>query len=297
MKSNIGEFAALGTALCWSCGSIFFTIASRLIGSNEVNRLRLTLALFLLMITNFITFGEFLPIDASGIHWFWFGVSGVIGFTIGDSLLFRAFVLIGPRLTMLMMSLAPIFGTIIAWFFLSEILSLSKILAIAITLLGISWVILERKNDDHKGAHYFNGVLYGLGAAFCQALGLYLSKKGLVDNFSALSGNLIRIFIATIAIWLFAGLQGEASETVKKIGNKTARWTIVGGAFLGPFLGVFLSLVAIQHAYIGIASTLMALPPIILIPLSHWIFEEKVTMRAILGTIIAIFGVALIFIF
>jgi len=68
-----------------------------------------------------------------------------------------------------------------------------------------------------------------------------------------------------------------------------------GGALFGPFIGVWLSLVAVQYAYVGIASTLMALPPIFLIPLSWWIFREKISLVAIVGTIIAVIGVALIF--
>lgn len=295
MINNIGEIAALGTAFCWSFGSIFFTIAGRQVGANVVNRIRLVVALFLLMLTHLITFGKLLPFDATGSHWLWFGLSGIVGFTIGDTLLFNGFVLIGPRLSMLMMSLAPVFGTIIAWFLLSEILSLERILAIIITLGGISWVILEKKNNGDRKSHYLKGVLYGLGGAFCHALGLFLSKKGLTDNFSALSGNLIRILIATTTIWIFPFFQGEIIETIRKLNNKKARITILGGAFFGPFLGVWLSLIAIQNTYIGIASTLMALPPIILLPLSYWVFKEKITLRAILGTIIAISGVALIF--
>ncbi|MDH5185980.1 MAG: DMT family transporter [candidate division WOR-3 bacterium] len=299
---NIGEIAAIGTAFCWSFGSIFFTIAGRQIGANVVNRTRLVLALLLLMLVHLINFGSFLPIHASSSVWFWFGLSGIIGFTIGDTMLFNAFVYVGPRLSMLMMSLVPVFGTIIAWFLLNELLSLPKIIAIIITLAGISWVVFERRNvrltDRNKAqleAHYLKGILFGLGGAFCQALGLFFSKKGLANNFSPISGNLIRILIATATIWIIPSIQGKVIDSFKKLSNSKARLGVLGGAIFGPFLGVWLSLIAIQHAYIGIASTLMALPPIILLPLSYWIFKEEITPRAIFGTIIAIIGVALLF--
>ena len=281
--------------MCWSFGSIFFTISSRRIGYNVVNRVRLVLALLLLMFAHFIMYGRFIPANTTSYHWFWFGLSGIIGFAIGDTLLFRAFVLLGARLSMLLMSLVPVFGTIIAWLFLHEILGVTEIVAIIITIAGISWVILERKNEEYKKGHYFNGIMCGIGGALGQALGLILSKKGLGYDFSALSANIIRVFAATSILWIIAVLRGQIPQTFKKLQDTKATITLSGGALLGPFLGVWFSLVAIQYTFVGIASTLMALPPIFLIPLSHWVFKEKISLGAILGTIVAVIGVALIF--
>ncbi len=296
MEKYLGELAAIGTSFCWSFGSIFFTIASRLIGSTEVNRVRLVLGMLFLAGTHFIMYGMFFPLKSTAYHWFWFGISGVIGFTIGDTLLFRGYVLIGPRLTMLLMSLAPIFGAILAWVFLDESLKFIEILAILITISGIVIVINDKKEGAGDGKVFSSGIIYGIGAAFCQALGYFASKKGLMYNeFSALSGNLIRIMFGSFFIWLIALLQKEARNTIGKLKNKRADIAILGGAVFGPFIGVWFSLIAIQHTYVGIASTLMALPPVILIPLSNWIFKEKITYLAIIGTIISVFGVALIF--
>ena len=295
MFNYLGEIAALGTAFSWSFGSMFFTISSRIMGYMVVNRLRLALALVFLLFTHLILSGQLIPNNVTEYHLFWFGLSGIIGFTIGDSLLFRSFVLIGPRLSMLIMSLVPIFGTIIAWLFLHEILELHDLLAIIITIFGISWVILGRKNNEQEKGQYLNGILCGLGAAFCQAVGLILSKKGLLGNFSALYANIIRVFAATLTIWILTLLRGKVSSTLERLKHRKAVLMMCGGAFFGPFLGVWLSLVAVQHTYVGIASTLMALPPIFLIPLSHWIFKEKITLATILGTVVTVIGVALIF--
>jgi len=296
MNRYIGEFAALGTSFCWSFGSVFFTIASRLVGSSEVNRLRLILGMFLLIITHWLILGMVIPFNAFTYHWFWFGISGVIGFAIGDTFLFRGYVLIGPRLTMLLMSLSPIFGTILAWIFLKESLNSLELLAIIITIFGIIMVLYDKRSERLKEKKFFTGILCGIGASFCQALGYLASKKGLLNNdFPALSGNLIRIMFGTIFIWLIALFQGEARKTLGKLTNKKADIAMLGGAFFGPFIGVWLSLIAIQYTYIGIASTLIALPPVILIPISHWVFKEKVTYISIIGTIIALFGVAIIF--
>jgi len=293
----LGEIAALGTAISWSFGSICFTISSRIMGHVNVNRLRLVIGLLLLSVAHLIIFGRLLPHNVTTYHWFWFGLSGIIGFAIGDTLLFRSFVLIGPRLAMLTMALVPIFGTIIAWFFLHEVLDLPDTIAIVLTIVGISWVILGREKIRQEHGQFFTGIIYGIGGAFCQALGLILSKKGLESNFSALAGNIIRILVATIAIWIVTLLRSEILSTLKKLKKKKASTAMFGGAFFGPFLGVWLSLVAVQFTYVGIASTLIALPPIFLIPLSHWVFKEKITVGSVLGTIIALSGVALIFLF
>ncbi len=295
MQAYLGELAALGTALSWSFGSTCFTISARIIGSMTVNRIRLGLAFIFLLITNVIVFGQLVPNNITGYHLFWFGISGFIGFTIGDSLLFRSFVLIGPRLSMLLMSLAPIFGSIIAWLFLHEILGLADIMAIIITLAGVSWVILEKHTQNQKATGFREGIICGLGGALFQAIGLVMSKQGLKNDFPAITGNLIRLFFATVTIWFLPVIKGQIKRDFKKLRDKKASWALLGGAIFGPFIGVSLSLFAVQHAYVGIASTLMALPPIFLIPLSHWVFKEKITLGAILGTIIAMLGVALIF--
>uniref|UniRef100_A0A7C6AHR7 DMT family transporter n=1 Tax=candidate division WOR-3 bacterium TaxID=2052148 RepID=A0A7C6AHR7_UNCW3 len=296
MNKYFGEIAALGTSFCWAFGSVFFTIASRLIGSNEVNRIRLVLGMLFLMFTHFLLFGSIIPVNASIHHWFWFGMSGLIGFTIGDTFLFRGYVLIGPRLTMLLMSLSPIFGTILAWVFLDESLNLREFLGILITITGISMVIYNKKETEHKNKDFFAGIFCGFGAALCQAIGYFASKKGLLYNdFPALSGNLIRIMSGAFFIWVIALFQKQAFKTISLLSNKKADIAMLGGAIFGPFIGVWLSLIAIQHTYIGIASTLMALPPVILIPLSHWIFKERITYITIIGTFIAVFGVSLIF--
>lgn len=298
MNPYIGEIAALGTAFCWSIGSIFFTVSSRKIGHNTVNRLRLVAGLILLMCAHYALTGTLWPRDITYEHWLWFGLSGIIGFAIGDTLLFRSFVLIGPRLAMLMMALVPVFSTLIAWLFLNEILAFSDIIAILVTVAGISWVVLSRQKipstPEHKD-HYALGLLYGIGGALGQAIGLVFSKRGLLTGLPPLSGNIVRIFIAALVIWCITAMTGNLSSTLRSFKNRKAIYAMYGGAFLGPFLGVWLSLIAVDNAYVGIASTLMALPPVFLIPLSYWVFKERITPGAIVGTIIAIAGVALIF--
>ncbi|MEE9554370.1 MAG: DMT family transporter [candidate division Zixibacteria bacterium] len=296
IEQYFGEFAGLATALCWAVTSIFFTVSGTRIGSVNVNRLRLLLAVVFLSLTNYLLIGEFLPIHTAYERWFWLGFSGIIGFVIGDAMLFEAFVVVGTRISMLLMSLVPIMSGLFAWIFLGEVLDILEISAITLTVAGITWVVADKNRDKNwiKGKKLIWGIALGIGGALGQTFGLILSKKGLEGGYPALSGNLIRVIVAVIIIWLITIIRGKAGQTIKSLKDKIALKTLFAGSFFGPFLGVWLSLVAIKYARIGIASTLMATTPIILIPLAHWIFKDRVTTGSIIGTIIAIAGVALL---
>jgi drug/metabolite transporter (DMT)-like permease len=299
LTAYLGELAALTTALCWSFTAIFFTLAGRAVGSVMVNRLRLLLALIFLILTHWLLLARPLPLTAEPERWFWLGLSGIIGLVLGDAFLFQAYVWVGPRLGMLMMSLVPVLSTLTAWVFLGETLAFSQLAGILLTVGGIAWVIFERSGpakDQTEARHYVWGILFGLGAATGQALGLITAKKGLGGDFPALSGNLIRMLTAAGVMWTFTLVQGQARPTMQRLlDSPRAARLIVGGAFTGPFIGVWLSLVAIQLTHIGIASTLMALPPVFLLPIGYFVFKEQITWRAVAGTVVAMSGVAVLF--
>lgn len=296
----MGELAALGTSLCFSFGSVLFTISGRKMGSPLVNRTRLLVATLLVMLLHTLTFGQPIPLDAGADRWFWLGLSGFVGLALGDAFLFQAFVLIGPRLAMLMMALAPVLGTLLAWLFLGETLIPMEMIGIAITIAGIMLVIAERntqtKTETTDKRRYVIGLLCGLGGAVGQAGGLVLSKMGLVGGFPALSGNVIRLSIAVIIIWILAVANRQIINSYQTLkANPRALLMLTGGAVLGPVIGVWLSLIAVQNTNIGVASTLSSLMPIFLIPISYFVFGERVTKQAVVGTLIAFVGMVILF--
>ncbi len=296
----MGGLAALGTSILWAAGSTFFTFASRELGSVTVNRVRLLLATIFLGITHLAINGALIPVNVEPETWFWFVLSGVIGLVLGDAFLFQAFVWIGPRLSMLLMSLAPVISVIFSWIFLAERLTLLQVLGIGITVLGVSTVILDRgklNQANGQNRNYLKGLLFGLGGAVGQALGLITSKVGLNAGVSPLSGNLIRIFSAAAIMWIVALLMNQAKETVDNVWHSgRARSFLFMGTLAGPFLGVWLSLVAIQHTPVAVATTLMSLAPIILLPVGKIVFKERIGWRAIVGTVVAVSGVAMLFV-
>ena len=295
-----GELAALATAICWSGTAVFFTLAGRQLGSVVVNRVRLLLALALLLATHTLLLGSPLPLTAEPERWLWLGLSGIVGLVLGDSFLFQSYLWIGPRLGMLMMSLAPVMAALLAWIFLGETLGLQQWLGIALAVGGTAAVVLDRQRPavpDAGARDYQRGILFGLGAASGQAIGLVLAKQGLAGDFPALSGNVIRMTAAASSLWLATIVAGRAGDTLRRTAQARAAWLpMLGGATSGPFIGVWLSLIAIQLTQVGVASTLMALSPVFLLPIGRIVFGDRVGWQATLGTLVAIGGVALLFI-
>ncbi len=298
MTAYLGELAALATATLWAFSSIAFTMGGQRVGSVIVNRARLVMAVLLLGSAHWLLMGRPFPWDAEPRRFLWLGASGLIGLVIGDSMLFQCYILIGARLGVLLLSLSPIAGALLAWLFLGEVLTLPEIGAMALALAGVAWVVLERGRGSApgtaEGRGYGRGILYGIGAVMCQATGLVFAKPGLADGFPALSGTIIRMVTAMTAMWLIAAATGTAGHTIRRVrADRKAALAILAGSFIGPFLGVWLSLIAVQSARVGIASTLMAMTPVISLPLVPLFFKERVSPRAVLGTLVAIVGIVL----
>lgn len=253
----IGELAALATSFFFAFTALIFTTTGRMVGSWVTNRMRLVFALIYLVIINVILFREPLPFSAEPSRWLWLGLSGIIGLSLGDAFLFQALISVGARLGSLLLSLAPIFGSIIAWVFFGETLTALQITGIALALAGIAWVVMSHKeppNTPH--GHTRRGVIFGTLAGLGQAIGLVLSKQAMFGEFSPFQANAIRMLAAVLFIWSWTALDKKLSITFAALREKprVLGWLALG-AFIGPVLGVSASLLAVQHAAIGVAST------------------------------------------
>jgi drug/metabolite transporter (DMT)-like permease len=293
----IGEIAALFTSLCWAVSAVGFTYSTRLVGSQVTNRVRVIIALLLLAILNATLYGQPIPLNAGASRWMWFSISGVLGLALGDAFLFQSYQDVGPRIGLLLLSLAPVFGSAIAWLFFGEILTLIQVAGITVTLAGISWVVLSRPTSgEERPRAYGRGVLFGVLAAFGQAIGLVFSKQGMVGDFPPFAGTIMRMIAAVLALWIAAGFQKQVGGTFEAIRlHFSALQWIAFGALIGPVLGIAASLLAVQHAEVGVASTLIALPPVFMLPISYFVFKERFGWPAIGGTFVAMAGVTLLF--
>jgi drug/metabolite transporter (DMT)-like permease len=301
--SLLGETAAVLTSCLWTISSVIFTSAGRKIGALSLNAYRTLVAVGFLVVAHAILFRAILPM-ASNAQWFWMGASGVIGLGIGDSALFAAYVTIGPRRSLLVFALAPIFASIGAYLMLGEIVPTLAIVGIALTLVGIVIVLLER--EQHSGEIRLSkkleslGVFFALIGAVGQGVGLVLAKKG-IDlypemSLNPLSATLMRMILGALSLWMVLLVAGRLPELRSALNNSKGMTQTAAAAFLGPFLGVTLSMVAVTYAEAGIAQTLMSLMPVLIIPVVWVLYKQKTSRRGVLGAVIAVIGVSILFI-
>lgn len=297
MMIYLGELAALATASCWSVGSMFFDAAGRRIGPIHMNKVRIVQAAILLSIALWIVTGRFIPIDIPLSHLFWLSLSGLIGLVLGDACFFTSLVILGPRRATLLMSAAPVITALFAWPILGEVLSLTAIAGIGIATVGIVWVSSEKRGAVRiaRSGSLVAGALWGLGGAAGQAIGLVLAKLGMGQEISALEGTFCRMIAAAAIIWLFTLISGRLTATLRALKNWRGLAFSMGGAFVGPFLGVWMSLVAVKHTEAGIAATIMAAVPVLIIPLEIAVHHERPTVRAGLGALITVGGIGVLF--
>lgn len=290
-QSHIGEIVSLFTALCWTFSAIYFEKAGRRIGSLSVNIIRIFLGVIFLGMATYFTRGMFFPTDATAYNWFWLGLSGIVGFFLGDLFLFKSYTIIGSRTSQLVMSLAPMITAIIGWFFLHEILSIKSILGIIVSVAGIMIAVAGKKLKLNVP---ISGFLYALGGAMGQAVGLILSKKGM-GNYDAIAATQIRAIVGFAAFAILVTVMKRWRRVLVTTTDKASMKATTIGAIFGPFIGVSLSLYAVQHTETGIASALMALTPIFIIVPSAIMFKEKITARQVTGAVISIIGATIFF--
>jgi len=292
-----GELAALGTATCWSFGSMLFDAAGRQLGPNNVNKIRIVQATVLLSLALWFVTGRFVPADIPPLNVFWLSLSGLIGLVLGDACFFTSLVILGPRRATLLMSAGPVITALFAWPVLGEILSPLVIAGISIATAGIIWVSSERRGAEQveRSGSLVAGALWGLGGAAGQAIGLVLAKLGMGQEVTPLEATFCRMLAAAVMLWLFTLISGKLLSTLRALRNRRGLVYSMGGAFVGPFIGVWLSLVAVRYTEAGIAATIMAAVPVLVIPLEIFVHRERPSLRAVLGAVVTVSGVAILF--
>lgn len=297
LKSHIGEIAALGTAFCWTFTGISFEYAGKKVGSLAVNFIRLILGFIFISIFTYLTRGLLLPTDSTSFNWIWLGLSGIIGFFLGDLFLFQSYLEIGTRVAMLIMAASPPITALLGFIFMGETITWKGLLGMAITTLGIAVVILSKETGEKKIkiTHSAKGLTYAFLGALGQSVGLILSKVGM-GSYNAFAATQIRIvtgFIGFLILFIYKRKWNDLTVAFK---DKKAMTGITIGSIFGPFLGVSLALISLQHTTAGISATITSIMPVLIIPFSIILFKEKVKPKEILGTLISVVGVAVLFI-
>jgi drug/metabolite transporter (DMT)-like permease len=306
VTESTGIFFALLTMLSWSICIFPFTQAARRLGSNTLNHFRLLLAVVLLTAANLVFNAHFFLSIFSMSHshsWFWLGLSGIVGLTVGDFFAFKMYAILSPRTGSVLTTLSPAAALVAGFMLLGETINATGIAGMIITMIGVMGISLGRKErdaiPDRGHGSIFAGIIFGILSAICQGVGLVLSKKGMMYEdipIAPLPATFMRIAIGFISLLLFTGFQGKLSAVaapVLKNKDKGIKYAVMGTIF-GPFLGVCLSLYTISNIDVSVGQTIFSLMPVCALVISVLFFNEKITLQSLAGVMVAIGGVVIL---
>ena len=276
-------------------GSLLFAHVAERVGPFALNQFRVTAAALVYIVVLFVTGLVHTMPGTDDPATGWLVLSGVIGLVIGDFGYFGALTRLGPRLSTLLSALTPPITALLAFAFLGEDLGMLGLAGMALTLAGVVWVVLDRPAKAMPSGHRLQGVLLGILAAVCQAVGLILARRGMGETLDPLVAVAIRMMAASLVIWMISFLISRTGASLPILRDPGVRLAAGGATLLGPLLGVWLSLVAVRHAGTAVAATLMSTVPIMILPLVILVRKEHVGPRAVLGAVVAVAGVALLF--
>lgn len=308
----LGEILSLIVAFSWTATALCADIASHKIGAQPLNLIRMGLSLIFLSVFLAVVTGSPVPTGADSKTWFWLALSGLVGYVFGDYYLFNSYVIFGSKFGQLFMTLAPPVAGISGWIMLGEKMNWHSWLAMAVTLTGIAVSILAKETDGKTRLKLklpVKGVLYGIGAGAGQGVGLVLSKIGLEHYSAALpagtsesvlfampfAGTFIRAVFGFIGFFILLCLRKQLGDAGAALKNRNGMRFAVLATFFGPFVGVSLSLMAVEYAKAGIASTLMALTPVLIIVPYSLIYKQRIKLQEVIGTLVTVSGVAMFF--
>ena len=306
----LGELISIGVAFSWTATALLSEMGSKRMGNVTLNFVRMAITLVFSAILFLLVTASSLPAKASGEAYMWMMLSGLVGYVIGDFCLFQCYIIIGSKFGQLFMTLAPITAAIMAWFTLGQEIRPMGIVAMVVTLTGIAITVLGRGDGSHRLSLKLplNGVLFAIGAAVCQGVGLVLSKIGM-DHYEAslaapcepwilpFYANVFRCLAGITGFFLLLAFREGFTSLRKNVTDRTSMTVATLTTIFGPFVGVGCSLLAVQYTSAGIASTLMALTPIIIILPAWWLFKQPITAKSVLGALISVTGVSLFFLF
>jgi drug/metabolite transporter (DMT)-like permease len=293
-----GEYYGIITAICWAFGIFPFTLSTKYFQATHVNLMRLVLAV--LVLSPFIMLKENLSLSNLFLlpgyqNWLWLGLSGVVGLALGDYFSFSAFKAIGARNSSIFSTLAPGTAIIFGYLMLDEKINLIGFLGIFITVAGIIYISLQKKDQASKMS--LKGIGHAIGAALCQGAGLVLAKKAFENNLQIIApfhAAWLRIMCSVFVLLMLSLFNKEIktiTRNVLKPENKKGLVYLSLGTLSGTVLGLTFAMQTISTIDSAVAQTIFSLVPVFAIPLAYLFHKEKITVRIIIGAILAITGV------
>ncbi len=296
-----GEVAALSAAFLWAIASVIYSRIGQRVPPLILNLVKGMIAIVYFTVTLWLQRATIPGLTLQ--TWVLLLLSGALGIGFGDTCYFSTLNLLGPRRTLLLEALAPPLSAVLALLFLQETLSLQNWLGIFLTIIGVTWVVSERV--PAVSAHSPNlllGVGYGLLTAFAQSGGAVLSRTALTQSdISPLWSTLIRLGagLVCMGIWLVIRRQtGLVAKTLAFESDRRQGGKLLGAiavtSFFSTYLGIWLQQISLKYAATGVAQALSSTSPLFILPLA-WFTGEGVSLRSLLGVLVALGGIWLLF--
>ena len=294
----IGELAALGAAFLWAVTSVVYSRLGLNISPLQLNFFKGLIAIAFIALT--LVWQQATLFNSSLATIALLSISGIVGIGLGDTAYFAALNSLGARRTLLLETLSPPIGAFLALIFISEQLTASGWCGILLTLLGIVWVISERNpasvNRRGKQASAQKGIIWAVLAAISQAIGAVISRFALLQSeISPLESTLIRLIAGTLIVFLLLLVPTQTKTQPTWQLSWRSLGIIAIAAFGSTYLGIWLQQTSLKFAPTGIAQTLLATSPLFILPIVA-LMGEKISIRTVLGVLIAVGGIALMFI-
>lgn len=297
-----GEASALLSSLLWASAFLVFARLPRPVSAGALNLGKNATATVCFALLFLVLFGRPWP---GGMAWdtlLLFAVSGFVGLTLCDTLLFRAMLLVGPQRTTLLMTIAvPLtaLGALLPPWSESPPALLS-VLGMLACLLGVTFAVTERNPDPVAHANARRGLLFGLFASLFQAGGVLLARlafqhHGADGVLDAGQGAAVRLFTGALGLVILALALGRLRVWSAALAQPRVLPRLMAAAFVGTFLGIWANQAGLTWAQnTGVATTLNQLTPVWLIPLTTIFLHERHSARSWAGTLLATAGVVLI---
>ncbi len=289
----MGELASLGAAFVWAIASIIFAGLGKSIRPSALNLLKCVPALALMGLT-------LLVVGASGavvsrLELTYLIISGVIGLTLGDTAYFAALMRLGARKALLFMALIPFVTALMGALVLDEPVTVMTFAAMLLTVGGVAWVVLDKTTASKDQGSLAAGMAFILIAVMCQSGGSILTKLG-AGELSSLEVSIIRLGSGSLGLLVTVSLRAQWKDVWLPFKDRRMLGRLMAAMFLGTYLGVWLMNTGLKFTYAGIAATLTATSPIWVLPMAHYFSGDRMTTRSVVGALIAVAGIALLFI-
>ncbi len=297
MMNFKGELAALGVAFLWALTSVIYSRLGKKIPPLVMNLSKGAIAIAMAFLTILLSGEQLLP-TIDSVRFVLLLLSGAVGIGVGDTAYFAALNNLGARRTLLLKTLGPPMTAIVSTIFLQEQLSSIAWVGILLTILGVAWVISERVKNATTNDKLIIGVSFALLSAFTDGMGAVLSRAALAHTtINSLWSAMVRLVGGVLILLLWLTLKQEPARlSLKELRSGQILGIIILCAFLSTYLGFWLQQISLKFTAAGIAKSLGATSPLFILPLAFWM-GEVVSLRAILGVLVAIAGVGLLFIY